>query len=350
MKKLLIVALAVSIFSCKEEAPKDYVTLSGKITNKNGDSIFIRNRNFNKAIALNEDGSFSDTLKVEPGTYSFFDGNEYTNLYLKNGYEINMTLDTEKFDETVTYSGNGSEQSNFLADKSRLEEKLLDFEKFGAFDELDDLEASLESVKTELNEFYNSRPEVDSSIVAQANKNLEPMLGSYKRYFAEAIALKKELPKGSPSPVFENYENYAGGTTSLSDLAGKYVYVDVWATWCGPCKAEIPFLKEVEEEYKDKNIQFVSISVDNGRGYKADTPEAAKEASIEGWKKMIAEKELGGIQLLADKDWQSDFIRDYKINGIPRFILIDPNGNIVSPDAPRPSSEGLIELFNELNI
>ena len=350
MKKLLIVALAVSIFSCKEEAPKDYVTLSGKITNKNGDSIFIRNRNFNKAIALNEDGTFSDTLKVEPGVYTFYDGNEGTRLYLKNGFDINMTLDTKLFDETVKYTGEGSEHSNFLAEKSLLEEKLLDMEKFGALEEVEDLDSSLESVKAELSEFYNSKPEVDSSLIAGINKDLEPMLESYKRYFAEAIALKKELPKGSPSPVFENYENYAGGTTSLSDLKGKYVYVDVWATWCGPCKAEIPFLKEVEEKYKDKNITFVSISVDDGRGFKADTPEASKAAAYEGWKEMIAEKEMGGIQLLADNAWQSDFVRGYKINGIPRFILIDPDGNIVSADAPRPSSESLIELFNELNI
>lgn len=350
MKKLISIALAVSIFSCKEEAPKDYVTLSGKITNKNGDSIFIRSRSYNKAIALNEDGSFSDTLKVEPNTYTFFDGNEVTALYLKNGYDLSMTLNTEQFDETVSYSGIGSEQSNFLADKGRLEEKLLDFDTFGALEELGQLDAMLESAKTELSNFYNSRPEVDSTLIAQANKNLDPLLHSYKGYFTEIIKLKKDLPKGNPSPTFENYENYAGGTTSLSDLKGSYVYIDVWATWCAPCKAEIPFLKEVEEKYKDKNIKFVSISVDNGRGYKADTPEAAKEASIEGWRKMVADEALGGIQLLADKDWQSDFMRAYKVNSIPRFILIDPDGNIVTPVAPNPSSESLTTLFNELNI
>ena len=351
MKKLLIIAIGLSLFACKkEEAPKDYVSLSGKIINKKGDSVFVRSRTYNKAIALNQDGTFSDTIKVETGIYFFDDGNEVTRMYLKNGYELNMTLDTEMFDESIKYTGTGSESNNFLAEKSLVEEKLLDFDKLGSIEELEQLESSLASIKTELNEFYNSRPEIDSSVVAEANNNLEPMLQSYKNYFAEGIALKKELPKGSPSPAFEKYENYNGGTTSLSDLKGKYVYVDVWATWCGPCKAEIPFLKEVEEKYKDKNIQFVSISVDEGRGYKGETPEAKKAASYDGWKAMIAEKELGGIQLLADNAWQSDFVQGYKINGIPRFILIDPDGNIVSADAPRPSSEALIELFNELNI
>ncbi len=65
---------------------------------------------------------------------------------------------------------------------------------------------------------------------------------------------------------------------------------------------------------------------------------------------MVEEKELGGIQLFAPKGWKSDFVTDYRINGIPRFILIDPAGNIVSASAPRPSSDELIKLFDEENI
>ena len=65
---------------------------------------------------------------------------------------------------------------------------------------------------------------------------------------------------------------------------------------------------------------------------------------------MIKEKELGGIQLLADKAWESEFVKNYRINGIPRFILIDPKGNIITPDAPRPSMKKLKELFGNLSI
>ena len=147
----------------------------------------------------------------------------------------------------------------------------------------------------------------------------------------------KTVAKGQASPKFEAYENYAGGTTSLDDLKGKYVYIDVWATWCGPCIKEVPFLKEVEKQYHGKNIEFVSISLDVAKNY-------------DKWKKMVKDKELGGIQLLADKDWKSEFVREYLIKGIPRFILIDPNGFIVTSNAPRPSDDKLIELFNELNI
>lgn len=351
MKNFLILLMASAlIISCKEEAPKDYVSISGKITNKNSDSVIIQSRTYSKTIPVNEDGTFQDTLKVSPDLYAFFDGSEATQLFLKNGFDINMTLDTEKFDESLSFTGHGAEDNNFLAEKSLLEEKLLNLDELSQLNSMEELEKTFADIKTELNTFYNSKPAIDSIITAIASKNLEPMLNAYKNYIATSIALKEQFPKGTPSPTFENYENYNGGTTSLSDFKGKYVYVDVWATWCGPCKVEIPHLKELEETYKDKNIEFVSISIDDGRGYRAETKEAASKAAYEGWKKMIAEEQMGGIQLMSDKAWQSDFIKNYNISGIPRFILIDPDGNIVTPDAPRPSSKALVKLFNELNI
>lgn len=347
MKKILIFVAALSIFACKEEekAPKDYVTFSGKITNMNSDSLVVRTRDYSKTIAVKADGTFSDTLKVETGIYDVFDGSESTAIFLKNGYEIDMTIDTKMFDETVKYTGTGSEHSNFLAQKSLKEEQLIDFEALSKISDMETLETELEGIKTKLSEFYNSDKSIDTSITNGAIKSLDPMLKSYKSFIGSAIALKTEFPKGAPSPTFNDYENYDGTTTSLSDLAGKYVYIDVWATWCGPCKAEIPFLKEIEKEYHGKDIQFVSLSIDDDRSHGGSWDKARED-----WKAMIADKELGGIQIFAPKGWQTEFIQAYKINGIPRFILIDPAGNVVSPDAPRPSSDELKALLTELNI
>ncbi|WP_067149489.1 TlpA family protein disulfide reductase [Pseudotamlana agarivorans] len=145
------------------------------------------------------------------------------------------------------------------------------------------------------------------------------------------------LKPGQPSPKFMNYENNSGGTLSLDDLKGKFTYIDVWATWCSPCLAQVPHLKKLEKAYHGKQINFLSISIDASKDY-------------EKWKKMIVEKELGGIQVIADKAAESQFTKDYFISSIPRFILIDPNGLIVTKDAPRPSSPELIDLFNSLNI
>lgn len=151
---------------------------------------------------------------------------------------------------------------------------------------------------------------------------------------------KEMLPtsKGQPSPKFVNYENYAGGTTSLDDFKGKYVFIDLWATWCGPCKEEIPHLAKLEKEYHGKNIVFVSISLDELK-------------NKERWRKLVAKKNMGGVQLIADKEFKSDFPAAYGVHGIPRFILLDPNGNIVKSNAPRLSQyEEITKLFNGLPL
>lgn len=157
-----------------------------------------------------------------------------------------------------------------------------------------------------------------------------------KKAIVERYDKIKHLVQGKPSPTF-NYENFKGGKTALEDLKGKYVYIDVWATWCGPCIAEIPSLKKLEHDYEGKNIEFVSISVDDKNAYNT-------------WRKMVTNKELGGSQLMADDNFESKFVQDYAIDAIPRFILLDPNGNIVSADAQRPSNENITEQFTALGI
>ena len=99
--------------------------------------------------------------------------------------------------------------------------------------------------------------------------------------------------------------------------------------------------QKIEKQYHDKNIYFLSLSIDERKRPKYN---------YEAWRKMIVEKELTGIQLFADNAWKSKFIIAYGIDSIPRFLLIDPDGNIVSGNAPRPSDPALVELFNSLDL
>ena len=140
----------------------------------------------------------------------------------------------------------------------------------------------------------------------------------------------QRLRAGMQAPDFiaENPENEK---VSLADLNGKKVYIDVWATWCGPCIAEIPSLKELEEELGDE-IQFVSVSID-------------QQKDKEKWAKFIMEKELGGLQLMADGAWKSDIAKSYNIKGIPRFLLLDEEGKIITANAPRPSDPSIKETL-----
>lgn len=344
MKKLLLLSTAIAMIACKTE-PKDYVTLSGKITDKNSDSIVLRTRTFSKTINVNDDGTFSDTLKVETGFHNFFDGSKSTFLFLKNGYDLNIDLDTKEFNESISYSGEGAETNNYLAKKTVLQESFFNATLFDLEEEA--FKTRTTEIKNEFLNLLENSKGVDSIIIAQDKAGIEKLpeglLGSYKQQQAKANQFTDLT--GKPSPSFENYQNYDGSKTSLSDFKGKYVYVDVWATWCGPCKAEIPSLKKVEAAYHDKNIKFVSLSLDNSR-----THGGSWEKAVEDWKAMIADKELGGVQIIAPENGESEFVSGYKVSGIPRFILIDPNGNVVNADAPRPSSPKLTELFNSLNI
>ena len=164
--------------------------------------------------------------------------------------------------------------------------------------------------------------------LAANDKDINRIKGKYERI--------KTLKKGSPSPSF-NYPDSSGKNISLESLKGKLVYVDVWATWCGPCKAQIPFLKQLEEKYREEDIAFVSLSIDQLK-------------NISKWKDMIVDKELEGIQIIADKAWRSKFVTDYVIEGIPRFILIDKDGNLMDPMAPRPAvyKKGEMQLNEEI--
>jgi thiol-disulfide isomerase/thioredoxin len=130
-----------------------------------------------------------------------------------------------------------------------------------------------------------------------------------------------------------NYENFDGGSISLQELRGKLLYIDVWATWCGPCIKEMPALKELVKEYAKKDIEFVSISIDGKNDY-------------DKWKKMVPEKNVGGIQLYDAEGLDSDFMKAFSVSLIPRFMMIDSEGKIITAKAPRPSSKDVRKFID----
>lgn len=331
MKKLLTLLL-FSVVSTYAQKAEEKVTFTAKIANRNSDSIVIRSgRNFTKTIKINNKGEFQDSFDVATGLYQFFDGSESTTLFLKNGYNLKLTMDAKEFDESIVYSGKGAKENNFLAQKALSDEN---FEK-----ELEDLlqkdEATFKAALDKKSSNDLSKLEssgLDEKLVGFLKPSIPMESKMLLEYYNQKLAAKKL--EGIASPSFD-YENHKGGKTKLEDLRGKYVYIDVWATWCGPCRAEIPHLKKIEEKYHGKNIEFVSISVDVDKDH-------------EKWKKFVTEKQLGGIQLFADKNWNSDFIKAFGIDSIPRFLLIDPNGKVIKADAARPSSPQLSELLDSL--
>lgn len=153
----------------------------------------------------------------------------------------------------------------------------------------------------------------------------------FKKEFLDTYNKWSAVAKGKKSPSF-TYNDINGKQVSLDDLKGKYIYIDMWATWCGPCCAEIPSLQKLEKEFHGKNIQFLSISTDK---------------DVNKWKAKVIKDNLGGIQLNTGGD--KLFKAAYSIYSIPRFILLDKEGKILDANCSRPSDPKTKETLKALS-
>lgn len=144
----------------------------------------------------------------------------------------------------------------------------------------------------------------------------------------------REMLPGAPAPIAKLI-NADGKAFSFADFKGKFIYIDFWATWCGPCIREIPSLVELEKEYHGKDIAFVSISFD-------------KDADLQKWKNFISKRTMGEIQLRADTKSNERISKSWNIVSIPRFAILDREGKVVDANAPLPSSKEIRGVLNRL--
>ena len=152
------------------------------------------------------------------------------------------------------------------------------------------------------------------------------MQAAFNSLYAEGSS----VAKGSKAHGFK-YLDINGKEVSLDDFKGRYVYIDIWATWCAPCREELPHLQTLEEAFQGTNICFVSISTDQDK---------AK------WEQTVKDEKMGGIQLHTGGD--EEFLNAFRVKGIPRFILINPEGRIDNANMTRPSDPATIEYLGML--
>ena len=153
---------------------------------------------------------------------------------------------------------------------------------------------------------------------------LVPLKKRYDRWMA--------ISKGKVAPNVVGF-GLDGTKHSLDELKGKVVYIDVWATWCGPCIAEFPYAKRLSKIFESEDIVFLYVSVDEDQST---------------WRKMIQKDHYDlGLHVIEPKETGTSIREAYEISGIPRYILVDENGLILNADAPRPSSD---EIVNEINM
>ena len=120
------------------------------------------------------------------------------------------------------------------------------------------------------------------------------------------------MKEGNPAPEF-SFPDAKGKMHSLKEFKGKVLVIDFWASWCGPCRAEIPHLKQYYEEFKNnKEVAFLSVSID------AKRPD---------WDKAVKEENMPWLQLLAPNGGK-EIMESYQFSGIPFIIVLDKDGKI----------------------
>lgn len=351
MKKIITVFTLILFISCNKETPR-FVTFSGKISNINtADSILVlKSKNTSKNFKISKDGSFKDTLNVSSAGYytMSINGRNVGYTFLRNGFDLNLTADNNNFFESTNYKGNGANSINYLLAQNKLGRSFGDPRLLFSL-EKDAFNKKVNVMKNSFDSLKKLYKDIDTTLLKRNDKQNDQFFSMLTKNYDRQHAIAKQqaltrekLAKGKKSPKFNGYLNFKGGKNSLDSFKGKYVYIDVWATWCNPCIAEIPSLKRLEKKYHNKNINFVSISIDDKR------TAGSWDNALSKWKAMVKDKNLTGTQLYAGQD--IEFMKEYMVTGIPRFILIDPKGNIVDANAPRPSNPALEKLFNELGI
>ena len=120
---------------------------------------------------------------------------------------------------------------------------------------------------------------------------------------------------------------------SLSELRGKVVVVDVWATWCSPCRMMMPYFKQLEKELENEEVEFLNVCI--GTSIEWDV-----------WQEIIDAEKLSG-HLIFINSWTKGFAKEYRIVGVPRFLIFDREGHIVSVNAPAPNNPTLKKLILE---
>ena len=125
-------------------------------------------------------------------------------------------------------------------------------------------------------------------------------------------------------PFHLAFTNAIDGTAiSMKTLKGKVVVIDFWATWCGPCVAEMPHMKELYAKYRNQGVEFIGVSLDRSQ----------EEGGLDSLKKFVQENEIAWPQYYQGNFWSSEFSKSWGINSIPCVFVVDAEGKLHSTQA-----------------
>lgn len=392
MRKIAFILAAVGIIftACDgtEKASSDEFVVNGKLTNFENQKVFISELTPKEIIpldssAIQADGSFSFKRKLSSaGFYLLKVGNKEENrnvvtLVLDKGETVEIEADATNLFETYKVKGStGSEKVIELDKHKNKQYNRVDSirKEFIAHQK----EPDFQVVRTRLDSIYysiiESRRAFVKQFIKENNTSLVSILGLYEifgkqplfnakddydlfvstadtlityhpqsvhaqdlksrmaqfeREIAKQKAIEAKLGVGQVAPEIE-LSNPKGEKVALSSLRGKYVLIDFWAGWCGPCRQENPKLRNVYYKYKNRGFEIYAVSLDKTK---------------ESWEGAIKQDRLPWIHVSDLMFWQSPVAQMYNVEAIPFSVLIDKEGKIIAKNL---RSEQLDEKLKEL--
>ena len=347
MKKTSLIFLSIAfLFACKS---KDSFTITGKIdTVGNIKKVYLYQHDaIIDSAFLNDKKEFSFTQKsVEADFFNLGVGDKLIVLISKNGDEIELNIQGTEYQSD--YQVSGSDESDKVHEFYTIASKYegifntIQREFVDKVSNDSTIEDSLRKVlmpRFESNMAAFSKETIAFGLANSNNlagfyamgtldqeKNEQALLDyaeSIKNKFKNNTAVNQFLKRmdaikpvsiGQPAPNFEMASS-EGKVVKLSDFKGKYVLVDFWASWCGPCRSENPNIVRTYAAFKNKNFTILGISLDDDK---------------DSWLKAIKDDKLTWTHVSELKRWESPIANLYKIEGIPANFLVNPEGKIIA--------------------